>query len=259
MSTRTPSGSRARAHASTTALALLAACVLPGTALAQEASQETGAVSLSADANASAETTSAPAQAPVQHAEPRSSAIGKWRILAGLHFGFGGELSTDVDTGFGLVTGNDPDLEPTIGLQAGVDYLLMDYFALGGELRLSWWKPDRNITPGSQSDPDRSMYVDIDVKPRGRYQFSNIPLELYGTLPFGLSFAAISDDMPMDGGPGFNLGFGGGATYFLTPRIGVNTELLGVWHWFDGELDVGPDTDNRTAQFYWMLNAVFAI
>jgi hypothetical protein len=258
MSTRTLPCSRAELRASTAALALLVASTLPGTALAQDATQETGAVSLSGDANASAQTTSAPPQAEVQQAAPRA-AVGKWRILAGLHFGFGGELSTDVDTGFGLVTGNDPDLEPTIGLQAGVDYLLMEYFAIGGELRLSWWKPERNITPGSQSDPDRSMYVDINVKPRGRYTFSNIPLELYGTLPFGLSFAAISDDVPMDGGPGFNLGFGGGLTYFFTPRVGINTEILGVWHWFDGELDVGPDTDNRTAQFYWMLNAVFAI
>jgi hypothetical protein len=238
------------------ALAFVAAGALSSAALAQD--PETGAVSLSADANASANTSPAPAAAPVHHAAPRAG-VGPWRIMAGLHFGFGGELDVDVDTGFGLISANDPDLEPTIGLHAGAEYLLMEYFALGGELRLSWWKPERNITPGSQSDPDRSMYVDINVKPRGRYTFSSIPLEVYGTLPLGLSVAAVNDDIPMDGGPGFNLGFGGGVTYFFTPHIGVNTELLGVWHWFDGKLDVGTDTDNRTAQFYWFLSAVFAI
>jgi hypothetical protein len=238
------------------ALAFVAGCALSSTALAQD--PETGAVSLSADANASANTSAPPPAPPAEHA-PARSGVGPWRIHAGLHFAFAGDLDTDVDTGFGLVTPNAPDLEPTIGLHAGVEYLLMEYFALGGELRLSWWKPERNITPGSQSDPDRSLYVDINVKPRGRYVFSNIPLEVYGTLPLGLSIASINDDLPMDGGPGFNLGFGGGVTYFFTPHIGVNTELLGVWHWFDGKLDVGPDTDNRTAQLYWFLSAVFAI
>jgi hypothetical protein len=232
------------------ALALVTACALASPALAQEAAQESGAVTIPADSTAP--------PAARTHAAPRGGDSG-WRILGGLHFGFAGDLEVDVDTGFGLTTGNDPDLDPTIGLQAGVDYILMKYFALGGELRLSWWKPERNITLTSQSDPDRSLYVDIDIKPRGRYVFSGIPLEVYGTLPLGLSIASVNDDIPMDGGPGFNLGFGGGATYFLTPRIGVNTELLGVWHWFDGSLDVGPDTDNRTAQLYWMLNVVFAI
>jgi hypothetical protein len=39
-------------------------------------------------------------------------------------------------------------------------------------------------------------------------------------------------------------------------------EMLGVWHWFDGEFHVNNiafDTNNRTAQFYWALNGVFAI
>lgn len=238
------------------ALGFMAACALSSTALAQD--PETAPVSLSADTNASANT-SAPSAAPLPYrARPRGE-VGPWRIMTGMHFGFAGELDTDVPAGVLLLIPEAPDLEPTIGLHAGVEYLLMEYFALGGELRLSWWKPVRNIVFAAQSDPDRSLYVDINVKPRGRYAFSSIPLEVYGTLPLGLSVASINDDLPMEGGPGFNLGFGGGATYFITPRIGVNAELLGVWHWFDGKLNVGPDTDNRTAQLYWFLNAVFAI
>jgi hypothetical protein len=237
------------------ALTMVVAGALSSPALADEAAQETGAVTLSADANANANA-NRPRPA-ANRAEPRGN-VGNLRILAGLHFGFGGELDVDLDSGVRLATG-EPDLDPTVGLQAGVDYVLWKYFALGGELRLSWWKPERNII-ALRDDPDRSLFVDIDIKPRGRYAFSNLPLEIYGTLPLGLSIASINDDIRMDGGAGFNLGFGAGATYFVTSRFGLNMELLGVWHWFDGEFDLAnTDTDNRTAQFYWMLNGVFAI
>jgi hypothetical protein len=233
------------------ALALVVASAVARPALAEEAAQESGAVTLSANA-------SAPANTSQPHARPRGS-VGDLRILAGMHFGFGGELHVDVENNIGITAQNEPDLDPTVGLQAGVDYVLMEYFAIGGELRLSWWRPERNPAP-LQDDPGRSLFVDIDVKPRGRYVFKNLPLEVYGTLPLGLSIASLNDDIPMDGGAGFNLGFGGGATYFFTSRLGVNMELLGVWHWFDGELDLANlDTDNRAAQFYWMINGVFAI
>ncbi len=235
------------------ALTLVVASALSTPALADEAAQESGAVTLSAEANAS----SPPPPASPPRAEPRGQ-IGNLRILAGLHFGFGGEFQVELSNAI-LLASTEPDLDPTIGIQAGLDYVLMKYFALGAELRLSWWKPERNIV-ALQDDPGRSLFVDIDIKPRGRYEFSNIPLEVYGTLPLGLSIASINDDIRMDGGAGFNLGFGVGATYFVTSRFGFNTELLGVWHWFDGEFDLGnTDTDNRTAQFYWMLNGVFAI
>jgi hypothetical protein len=237
-------------------LAIIAVSALPGAVLADDAAQETGAVSLSADAEASAAANPPPATEP---AAPVDTGPGKWRVLAGFHFGFAGTLKVDPAAGFQLVNANPPGLEPTMGLHVGVDYLLMKYFTLGAELRLSWWKPKGNITVTSQSDPDRSLFVDVDIKPRGRYAFDNIPLEVYGTMPLGLSGAAVDDTLPMDGGPGFNLGIGAGAIYMLTPRFGFCTELLGVWHWFDGKLAVGTDTDNRAAQLYWMLNLVFAI
>jgi hypothetical protein len=237
---------------------MVAVSALPGAGLAEDATQETGAVSLSSDSEADANTSANPAPS-AQTAVRAEAAPSKWRVLAGLHFGFAGKLKVDPATGFQLVNENPPGLEPTFGLQASVDYLLMKYFTVGGELRLSWWKPDGNITLQSQSDPDHSLFVDIDIKPRGRYVFSNIPLEIYGTMPLGLSIAAVDDTIPMDGGPGFNLGIGAGAIYFVTPRFGFCTELLGVWHWFDGKLAGGTDTDNRAAQLYWMLNLVFAI
>lgn len=222
------------------ALVVTAACALASPASAQE--QETGAVSVSASASGPRVGSSR---------SGGGSHAGKLRIAGGLHFGGGGEYDIDPGTG-------DWDLDPLVGIQAGVDYVLLEYFALGGELRLTWWKPE-DI---AGQDIDRSLFVDINVKPRGRYEFRNIPLEVYGTVPMGLSIAALNDDMLMDGGAGFNLGFGAGATYFFTSMIGLNAELLGVWHWFDGEIDTvagDRDTDNKTAQCYFLLNAVFAL
>jgi hypothetical protein len=223
------------------ALVVTAACALASPASAQD--QETGAVSVSASA-------SGPRVG--SNRSYSASHAGRLRILGGLHFGGGGEY--DIDPG----NVDDWDLDPLVGIQAGVDYVLMDYFAIGGELRLTWWKPEDPY----RQEIDRSMFFDINVKPRGRYEFRNIPLELYGTLPMGLSIAALNDDMLMDGGAGFNLGFGGGATYFFTSMFGLNAELLGVWHWFDGEIEdrLGDiDTDNTTAQCYFFLNAVIAL
>jgi hypothetical protein len=232
-----------------------AVCALSGTASAQDvAAQETGAV------EASTTTPVASADAPA------GSAInpGKLRILGGLHFGGGGELRSDPEVG----PTSEDSLRPIVGLQAGADYVMMDYFAIGGEFRLSWF----NTTDYDDLDIGRSLFVDINVKPRGRYVF-DFPLEVYGTLPMGLSIAALSNDIEeaaagvgitdIKGGAGFNLGFGGGANYFFTDKLGVNSEMLAVWHWFGSEVETtfGTSTEakNRTAQFYLFLNFVYAL
>jgi hypothetical protein len=221
-----------------------ATLALAGAASAQDtAAQETGAV----------ETATSVSSAP-----PTSSASinpGKLRILGGLHFGGGGDLRIDPDGGGGTL---ESSLAPVVGLQGGVDYVMMDYFALGGELRATFF----NTSDGADGDLGRSTFIDLDVKPRGRYVF-DFPLEVYGTLPMGLTIAAINDDWNADGGAGFNLGFGGGANYFFTDKIGVNAEMAAIWHWFGAEYPTGfgtsVDAALRTAQFYMFLNFVYAI
>ena len=221
-----------------------AACALASTASAQDlAAQETGAVETST--------------ATVHTDAPGGGTIspGKLRILGGLHFGGGGDLRADPDGGGGT---SEDALSPHVGLQAGVDYVMMDYFALGGELRATFF----NVKDFDDLDIGRSTFIDINIKPRGRYAFE-FPLEVYGMLPMGLSIAALNDDQPFDGGAGFNLGFGGGATYFFTDKIGVNSEMAAVWHWFSAEADVPfagtVDYGMRTAQFYMFLNFVYAL
>jgi hypothetical protein len=220
-----------------------AVCAVAGAASAQDvAAQETGAVETST--------------ATVHTDAPRGGSLspGKLRILGGLHFGGGGDLRVDPDGGGGSV---EFSLAPLVGLQAGVDYVMMDYFALGGELRATFF----NTKDGADADVGRSTYIDINVKPRGRYAF-DFPLEVYGMLPMGLTIAALNDDWNADGGAGFNLGFGGGATYFFTDKIGVNSEMAAIWHWFSAEYNTpfgSTDAGMRTAQFYLFLNFVYAL
>jgi len=225
------------------ALFAASVCALSGTALAQDAAQERGELSVSADTSG------------VGHRH--SGVVGPLRINAGLHLGLGGGARGEVE---GLPGSSTADLAVTPGLQAGIDYVIMDYFSLGGETRLAWF----NTKAGQDADISRTMLWDLDLKPKGRYAFSNIPLELYGTLPMGLSVIGGNDDVDTDATAGFNLGFGPGATYFITDRIGVNTEMLGIFRWFSETIDSpfgGGSTDVKTrlGQFTWFFNAVFAI
>lgn len=221
------------------ALFAASVCALSGTALAQDAAQETGEVSVSADTSG---------------VGSRSGAVGPLRFNAGFHLGLGGGARVKFEGG-GASEETTGDLAVTPGLQAGADYVVMDYFSIGGELRLAWVK-------GDDFDGDRSTVFDLVAKPKGRFAFSNIPLEVYGTMPLGLSVIGGNDDAGTDSDAGFTLGFGPGATYFFTDNIGINTEMLGVFRWFSESRDVlGQEFDAKTrlGQFTWFFNAVYAL
>ena len=125
----------------------------------------------------------------------------------------------------------------------------MDYFSIGGETRFLWSK----IGPAA----DRDFLWDIDVKPRGRYPFAKIPLEVYGALPIGLTVAGIPNQP--EGTVGFNVGLVGGATWWFTSKMGVNTELGWVFHKYGREL-FNVETDITMNQFLLLApNFVYAL
>jgi hypothetical protein len=143
----------------------------------------------------------------------------------------------------------DLSLDPTVGFQGGADYVIMDYFSIGGEMRFLWTKVN--------GAGDRDFLWDIDVKPRGRYPFKKFPLEVYGALPIGLTVAGIPN--APEGKPGFNVGLVGGATWWFTSKMGVNAELGWVFHKYRRELfDV--QTDISMNQFLLLCpNFVYAL
>ena len=61
--------------------------------------------------------------------------------------------------------------------------------------------------------------------------FSGLPLEVFGSLPLGLTVPSINDDWSADGKAGFTLGFGAGVSYFFTGKLGFGGELLYLKHW----------------------------
>jgi hypothetical protein len=239
----------------TCSVLLSAALCASGTATAFAQDQEEGVVELSADTN---EGVAAEAEADVgSPAGPR----GPLSLYGGLRLGFGGEVSIENDdTG---AEGED-DLLATIGLQLGADYVVWDYVAVGGELRLGWVNTDGR----DDGDIGRDTFIDIAVKPRGRYAFDNLPLEVYGTLPLGITFIATNGDVEDKGGvelsqgPGFNLGIGAGATYFFTDHMGVNGEMAYLMYWWGSEAEVlgaTAENSNYAGQFNLFANFVYAL
>jgi hypothetical protein len=227
----------------TTKTALLAALVVAAVST-QAAAQDQEAGDIRVDLPAR----KAPVRDPDEpHIRSRHEvgAVGPLRFYGGFSLAVGGELQLS-----NYVSAN---LDPTVGLQFGADYVLHDYFSIGGETRFLWFKGDR--------DGDRDFLWDLDVKPRGRYAFHNIPLEVYGALPIGLTVAGIKD--PYNGGPGFNVGLLGGANWFFNQHLGVNAEIGWQFHKFKVEADAGPfsaSTHSKMNQFVLLCpNFVYAL
>jgi hypothetical protein len=177
------------------------------------------------------------------------------RLLAGAHFGIGGTLEGDNDSPLD----GKLDLAPTYGGHVGVDAVVFRFFAIGGEVRASAF----NTEDADERDIDRSVLVDIDAKPRLRIPFVHERLELYFSTPIGLTVPILSEELApndrVDGKVGWNLGIGGGLTFFFTRRIGLNLEPMYVMRWFGIETPGGRDVDLKMQQFTLFTNVVLAI
>ena len=192
----------------TTLSALLAAALAFGASTAVQAQdQETGEVEL--DRPVRRATRVEPAARRYNLSEP-----GPLRVYGGFSIAVGGELQQE--------GGGGADLDATVGLQGGAEYVVMDYFSIGGETRL--------LFPKTDGAAGRDFLWDLVVKPKGRYAFPNLPLEVYGSLPLGLTVPGI--DGPAEGTVGFNIGLLGGATWWFNEHIGVNAELGWTFHKF---------------------------
>jgi hypothetical protein len=176
-------------------------------------------------------------------------------LMGGVHLGMGGNLAIEAE---GL--DSEYDLAATIGLQLGAEYVVHAYFAAGAELRLS----GVNSKVAAEREVGRDMFIDLVVKPRGRYVIESIGLETFVTLPMGVSFPNISDEKSGDAGVGFAFGAGLGASYFFTEKLGISSDFTWLWHWYGIE-DVNQanndkyEGDVKLSQFTWFINAVYAL
>jgi len=117
----------------------------------------------------------------------------------------------------------DYDLDPTVGLGLRGEVPLMDYFAIGGLLELSWLRLDDD-DPGT--DEDRNLAADFSLwlKPRYWLSTSSFELELYLGIPFGFTVLQGDDELDTDAALGFNVGLLGGAQ-IVFGKVGAFVEL----------------------------------
>jgi hypothetical protein len=183
------------------------------------------------------------------------AAPSRLRLLGGVHFGIGGTLEGDNDSPFD----GSLDLATTYGGHLGVDAVVFRFFAIGGEARFSAF----NTEDAEARNIDRSFLVDLDVKPRLRIPFVHERFELYFSTPVGLTIPILADEIAadgrVDGKVGWNLGIGGGMTFFITRHFGINLEPMYVMRWFGVEGPAGSEVDLKMRQFTLFTNAVLAI
>ena len=193
-----------------------------------------------------------PARADRDDDDPRAPS--KLRLLGGPHFGIGGSIEGDR-----IPFDGEYDLDTTFGGQLGVDAVVFRFFAIGGEVRAAGF----NTEEAQKRGIDRSLLVDIDVKPRARIPFANQRFERYFSTPVGLTIPVLSDEIApndsVDGQVGWNLGIGGGMTFFVTRHFGLNLEPMYVMRWFGVEGPAGTELDLTMRQFTLFTNVVFAL
>jgi hypothetical protein len=148
-----------------------------------------------------------------------------------LVLGFGGEVEIDPE-GPGSV---DDDLELTYGLGAAYMAPLHQYFALGGQLIVASWQNEA----GEEFDVDRSSYVDVSVVPQLKFPVSD-SVELYASIPVGLTFNFLGEDEDVDAGTGvgFNLALMLGARFAIGESWGLLGEIGYAYHSFTHTVEV---------------------
>ncbi|MEY4577897.1 MAG: hypothetical protein RL701_2600 [Pseudomonadota bacterium] len=151
-----------------------------------------------------------------------------------LQLGLGSEVSrTLADIIPGFDARENANLDVSIGVAGQYVHPLHKYFAIGGQVGLlSWASSDIGLSNGS-----RNVLFDLAALPVGRYQVMR-ELELYATVPLGLSFDFLNDVSreyrtnagniaSIDGGAavGFMIGFLAGVRYQLSQSVGLLGEL----------------------------------
>lgn len=152
------------------------------------------------------------------------SAPSAFRIEALGRFTFAGGL------GYASVYATGParislDLNPALGIGGGFELVLHDFFSIGARGQLHYLDvSDSN---------DGAVLFDMIALPRGRYQFENLGLTAYASIPLGLSI--VSYDYGDEGSEAaFTLGFLGGcdfaigAAWFLFGEFGFQWHTHGV-------------------------------
>jgi hypothetical protein len=222
--------------------------------------------------------TAAPPAAAVAAAPPPEAGVvkpGGFRLYFGGLFGFAGrqDLTFEVQRNDGATGSIDvsSSQKVTYGFDLGATFFAIPFFDLGAEVRLSWAKAGAIDDDGGSGlagmsvDTGRTLLVDLDVKPRLRFDLLHGKLELYVAVPVGLTIPSRPKADELDTSLGWNIGVGPGVTYFLSEHVGLDLELMFLFHSYsaDGSTEQdGSTLDATITLFSWqpsaLLNLVIA-
>jgi hypothetical protein len=174
-----------------------------------------------------------------------------------LVLGLGGEMEFDPEGPGSL----EDDLELTYGFGLAYMHPLHQYFSLGGQVIVASWQTET----GEELDTDRSTYLDVSLVPQLKYPVSD-NVELYASIPLGLTFNFLGgeqdEDEEVGTGVGFNLALMLGARFALGDSWGLLAEVGYAIHSFTHTVEVGPvegDVDISLGQIGLNIGAWFAL
>ena len=180
------------------------------------------------------------------------------QFAAKLMLGLGGEVELDPD---GTTLDLEDDLEVTWGVGVHFLFPVIKWFAIGGQIAVQSWKPD--------FADDSNVLLDIVALPAGLLPVSD-KVQLYASVPVGISFDFVGDDDWLGGigdigtGFGFTIGLMLGAQFALSDSFGLLAELGYVGHGWEHEAEatalvvtVENDVEVNTAQFALNFGAYF--
>lgn len=176
------------------------------------------------------------------------------RAMLYLAVGGGGEADFSSDPSSPL----DGSLnnEATVGVGARVEFPIMDYVSLGGQVELLSYEID-----GAGFDREISGHFDLWAK--GRYVFelsSDLDLEAYAGIPIGFSVVSIQNSPGLehqDNYLGWNMGLLMGGQLFFSERFGAMLEM--GWRHINAHNQIaggGADLKTKVNQFALNLGAV---
>lgn len=174
----------------------------------------------------------------------------------------GGEIDWDWRSALGSGH-DDDDLEPTLGLGVFARYGLHEYFSLGGEISVLWWRSD-DMEDGNI---DRCVLLDIAVRPQGQLPLLDGALDLYVAVPLGVAISIPSDEMEdvfdgrLDSGAGVALAVLAGLDYRFLPEFGALVELGWAMHWFVNDIDAqgADDVESTMNQFAFRIGVFYSL
>jgi hypothetical protein len=161
--------------------------------------------------------------------EPKAGTVapGRWRVYAGIRLGMGGGILFK-DAEVAWVTRFTP------GFALGGDYVLHRLFALGVETRFDF----------ASIEPADFMFWSLALKPRVRHQLKQLPVEIYGAVPGGLSISNAKNDNQTGKVSGM-VGLAAGANYFFNSHWALTAELGWTWQFLRFE---GPRANPQPGQ-----------